>query len=130
MNRFLWVLQIVLGLYWVGIGITHYILPAGLPAAMAWMYELTPELHLISGTLEILGGLGLLIPGFIKRFAFLVPLAALGLVFVMFGAMIWHIQHGSFATTGPLNIALVLTLSFIVWVRWKRAPLGVKASAS
>ena len=130
MNRFLWVLQIVLGLYWVGIGITHFILPAGLPAAMAWMYELSPELHLISGTLEILGGLGLLIPGFIKRFAFLVPLAALGLVFVMSGAKFWHIQHGSFATTGPLNIALVLTLSFIAWGRWKRAPLGVKASAS
>tara|TARA_B110000977_G_scaffold172888_1_gene225622 strand:- start:282 stop:674 length:393 start_codon:yes stop_codon:yes gene_type:complete len=120
MNKFLWVLQIFFGLYWVAIGITHYILPDGLPAAMAWMYELSPTLHLVSGSLEILGGLGLLLPGFTKRFAFLVPLAALGLAGVMVGAMIWHFQSGTFASTGPLNIVLLLVSVFIAWGRGRQ----------
>ena len=62
MNILLWILQIVLGLYFLAIGIMHFIIPPGLPPAMAWMYELTPTLHYISGIAEILGGLGLILP--------------------------------------------------------------------
>ena len=124
MNKLLWILQYFLGLYWVGIGVTHFILPAGLPAPLAWMYELDSTLHLISGSLEILGGLGLMLPAIFKMYEFLIPLAALGLSGVMVAAMIWHLNHGSFATTGPINIALLVLMLFVAWGRGIRYPLG------
>ncbi|MCS7287432.1 MAG: DoxX family protein, partial [Anaerolineae bacterium] len=63
MNILLWVLQILLGLYFFFTGLVHFIVPPGLPAPMAWMYELPPALHYLSGTAEILAGLGLILPG-------------------------------------------------------------------
>ena len=60
MNIILWILQIFFGLYFILVGILHFIVPDGLPAPMAWMYDLTPVLHWASGTAEILGGLGLI----------------------------------------------------------------------
>lgn len=122
MNIVLWALQWLFGIYWTAIGVLHFVLPPGLPAQMSWMYELGPELHAISGTLEILGGVGLLLPALAKRATFLVPLAALGLAGVMMAAMVWHIQHGSFAQTGPLNITIAAIMLFIAWGRWKLRP--------
>ncbi|MBN2500382.1 MAG: hypothetical protein JXB38_06400 [Anaerolineales bacterium] len=55
MNILLWVLQVLLGFYFVFVGVTHFIIPPGLPAPMAWMYELSPALHVFSGAAEILG---------------------------------------------------------------------------
>lgn len=76
MNVILWVLQIVLGVYFFVTGIVHFILPPGLPEPMAWMYELSPTLHLLSGAAEILGGLGLILPGLTRIQTRLTPLAA------------------------------------------------------
>lgn len=36
----LWILQILLGIYFTLIGVMHFIVPRGLPAQMAWMYDL------------------------------------------------------------------------------------------
>ena len=62
MNILLWILQVLLGVYFILIGVGHFIIPPNLPPMMAWMYELPPWLHWISGTAEILGGLGLILP--------------------------------------------------------------------
>ena len=96
MNKLLWVLQWVLGIYFILIGVLHFIVPPGLPAPMAWMYELSPMLHWISGTAEILGGLGLILPGLTGIQTRLTPLAALGLVLVMVGAVVYHVSQGEF----------------------------------
>ena len=82
MNIVLWVLQVLLGIYFLFIGVTHFIVPPGLPAPMSWMYELPTGLHIFSGAAEILGGLGLILPGLTKRYTYLTPLAALGLILV------------------------------------------------
>ena len=52
MNIILWILQIFLGLYFVVIGVMHFAVPPGLPPQMAWMYELQPWLHWVSGIAE------------------------------------------------------------------------------
>ena len=61
MNIFLWVLQVLFGVFFLFNGIEHFTLPPDLPAQMAWMYDLPGGLHLFSGTAEILGGLGLIL---------------------------------------------------------------------
>ena len=62
MNRFLWVLQWLLGIYFVVVGVMHFVVPEGLPAQMEWMYDLPTWLHVVSGTAEIAGGIGLVAP--------------------------------------------------------------------
>lgn len=122
MNIFLWILQILLGLYFLAIGIMHFIIPPGLPPAMGWMYELTPTLHYISGIAEILGGLGLILPAVTRIQTRLVPLAALGLSLVMLGAIVYHAMRGEFQNI-VFNVVLVALSAFVAYGRWKLRPL-------
>ena len=122
MNILLWVLQILFGIYFTVIGVIHFTLPSGLPAAMGWMYDLSPALHYVSGSAEILGGLGLILPGLTRIQTRLTPLAAAGLLLVMIGAIIWHAQRGEMQNIG-LNMVLLLVAAFIAYGRWKLRPL-------
>lgn len=128
MNIFLWILQIVLGLYFFAIGIMHFIIPPGLPSAMAWMYELSPSLHYISGIAEILGGLGLILPAVTRIQTRLVPLAALGLSLVMVGAIVYHATRGEFQNIG-FNVLLLAATAFVAYGRWKLVPLEDRSQA-
>ena len=122
MNILLWVLQILFGIYFTVIGVIHFTLPSGLPAAMGWMYDLSPAPHYVRGPAEILGGLGLILPGLTRIQTRLTPLAAAGLLLVMIGAIIWHAQRGEMQNIG-LNMVLLLVAAFIAYGRWKLRPL-------
>ena len=98
-NILLWILQIFLGIYFINIGLMHFILPTNLPDFINWMYDLPDTLHYFIGTLEIMAGLGLILPWLTKIQTRLTPIAGLGLVVLMIGAMIWHLQRGE-----PRNI--------------------------
>ena len=128
MNIVLWILQVLMGVYFVGVGVTHFIIPPGLPAQMSWMYELTPALHWFSGTAEILGGLGLILPGLAKIQTRLTHLAAAGLVLVMLGATVYHLQRGEFQNIA-FNVVLALILGFIAYGRWRLKPLKGRSGA-
>ena len=80
MNRALWITQISLGVYFVAIGVMHFIVPPGLPVPMAWMYDLQPWMHWVSGIAEILGGIGLILPSLTRIKPQLTVWAGLGLV--------------------------------------------------
>ncbi|MCS7251258.1 MAG: DoxX family protein [Anaerolineae bacterium] len=122
MNVLLWILQGVLGVYFFITGIVHFIVPPGLPAPMAWMYELPPALHYLSGTAEILAGLGLILPGLTRIQTRLIPLAALGLVLVMLGAAIWHLSRNEFQSI-VMNLILGGLAGFVAYGRWRLSPL-------
>ncbi len=126
MGTLLWILQWLFGAYFLITGVMHFLVPPGLPAAMGWMYELSTGLHYISGTAEILGGLGLIVPGLTKIKTWLTPLAGLGLVLVMAGAMVFHIQRGEVVNIG-MNLILAAVSAFIAYGRWKLQPLGKKS---
>ncbi|MDH3463416.1 MAG: DoxX family protein [Acidimicrobiia bacterium] len=128
-DKVLWVLQWVFGLYFIGVGVIHFILPEGLPQMMSWMYELDDNLHLTSGIAEILGGLGLILPGLVRIRPELTILAALGLIGVMIGAVVWHIGRDEYATmvTNLINIGV---LSYIAYGRFKLAPLPGRSRIS
>ena len=121
MKYVLWFLQIVMGVYFVFIGYTHFNIPENLPAAMSWMYDLSPTLHYISGTAEILGGLGLILPAVTRIQTRLVPLAASGLVLVMIGAMIYHVTRAEYQNIVS-NLIIAAIAAFIVYGRWKMVP--------
>ena len=121
MNMLLWVLQVLFGIYFIAFGVIHFVVPLELPAAMGWMYDLSPGLHIFSGTAETLGGLGLILPGITKIQTRLTPLAGAGLALLMIGATVWHLQRGEFQNIG-LNLVLIATSAFIAYGRWKLHP--------
>ena len=122
MNILLWILQILFGIYFIGIGVMHFSPPANLPAQMSWMYELPTWLHYVSGTAEILGGLGLILPGLFKIQTRLTPLAALGLAAVMLGAVIYHVTRGEIGNI-VMNVILMAVMLFIYYGRTRMVPL-------
>lgn len=125
MNIFLWILQILLGLLFFYSGVLHFILPSDLPEQMVWMYELSSGMHYFAGTVEILASLGLIIPGLVRIQVRLTPLAALGLVLVMFGAAIWHIPRNAIADI-IANLILAGFAGFVAFGRWRLSPLKGK----
>lgn len=122
MNTLLWLLQILFGIYFFAVGVMHFIIPPGLPEAMSWMYDLSDTLHIVAGTAEILAGLGLILPGVFKIKTWLTPLAALGMILVMIGAAVYHIQRGEILNIG-INLLNAGVMAFIAYGRWKLRPL-------
>ncbi|MEX2279646.1 MAG: DoxX family protein [Acidimicrobiia bacterium] len=125
MNRLLWVLQIVFGLYFIGVGVAHFVVPDGLPAQMEWMYDLSDTLHTVSGIAEILGGLGLILPAVTRIRPELVSYAAFGLALVMVGAVVWHLGRGE-PVQIALNVVNVAMLGFIGYGRMRLHPIPAR----
>ena len=125
-NILLWILQWFFGIYFILVGVSHFIVPDGLPAQMEWMYELSDTLHIIVGIAEILGGVGLILPSLTRIRPELTVYAAAGLVLVMVGAVIWHATRGEGASIGT-NIVILLLVGFIAYGRWRLEPIEPRA---
>lgn len=73
------------------------------------------------GVAEMLGALGMILPGFLRVRTGLTPLAAAGLAIVMIGATVFTLATGG----GPMAlIPLVVGLlaAFVAWGRWQLVP--------
>jgi putative oxidoreductase len=106
------------GIYFVGVGILHFVLPQGLPTFMAWMYELSDPLHAVAGTAEILGGLGLILPSLVGVAPRLTSGAASGLSLLMLGAAAWHGSRGEWAQIlGNLVVAGIM--AYVAVKEWR-----------
>ncbi|MBP8002924.1 MAG: DoxX family protein [Chloroflexi bacterium] len=125
MNILLWILQILLSLQFIYQGIYHFIVPPGLPAQLTWMYELPTSVHYFTGLVEVLAGLGLILPGLTRIQTRLTPLAALGLVVVMAGATVWQATRNAYADA-IFTIILMGLAGFVAYGRWKLSPLKDK----
>jgi len=124
-HRITWVLQVLLGIYFVVTGVIHFVVPAGLPDPMSWMYDLSTTLHWIAGVAEIAGGLGLILPAATRIAPRLTPLAASGLVVVMLSAAVWHATRGEFQSLiGNIVVAGLLVL--VAYVRTGLHPIEAR----
>lgn len=121
-DTLLWVLQWVFGIYFVAIGVMHFVVPDGLPALMEWMYELNDTMHAIVGIAEILGGLGLILPSVTKIKPELTVYAAAGLVLVMAGAVVFHATRSE-GVSIVNNVFIAAIVAFIGYGRWKLHPI-------
>lgn len=121
-NTVLWVLQWLFGVYFVAIGILHFIVPEGMPGPMEWMYDLSDTLHVVVGIAEILGGLGLILPSITRIQPQLTVFAAAGLLLVMVGAVVFHIDRGEGASV-VTNVFIGAVMAFIAYGRWKLVPI-------
>ena len=90
MNIVLWVVQVLLALMFLFAGGTKFYFSAAQMAAMSPPGTIVlPALFIkFIGLCEILGALGLILPGLLKIRRQLTPLAALGLLIIMIGAIV------------------------------------------
>ena len=77
--------------------------------AMFRNWGLPDGFHLVIGVLELLGGIGLLIPR-------LAVWSALGLIGIMLGATGTHLVHGELARAA-VPVAFLAALSVVAWLR-------------
>jgi putative oxidoreductase len=93
-----------------------------LSARWKWTGELPETVVRLLGVLDLLGGIGIIVPALLKIKPGLTPLAALGVVLLMTSASVFHISRGEASVIG-FNIILMLLASFIAWGRYKKLPI-------
>src|SRR5947208_8185045 len=70
------------------------------------------------GVAEVLGALGLILPGLLRIRPGLTPLAAAGLVIIMIGATVITLVGGMVAVA-LMNLVVALLAAFVAYGRWR-----------
>jgi hypothetical protein len=114
MTKALWVVQGLLALVFLFAGGTKLILPL---EKMTGSIPLPGPFLRFIGVAEVLGALGLILPGLLRMRPGLTPLAAAGLVLIMIGATVVTVAGGQLV---PALIPVVVGLlaAFVVYGRW------------
>ena len=110
MNTALWILQIVLAAIFLITGLTKLTQPRRKMAAgpMKWAADVTDRQFRIVGLLEVLGAVGLILPGVLGIAPALTAVAAVGLALTMGGAALTHVRLGETERIAvPLLVLLV-----------------------
>ena len=119
MNTVLWIVQVLLAAEFLFSGVMKFVTP---------VEEMTKQmalpgwfLHFI-GAAEVLGGLGLVLPGLLHTNTGLTPLAAAGLVVIMIGACVITLMIGGGALV-LIPLVTGLLAAFVAYGRWRVVPL-------
>ena len=120
MNIVLWIIQALLALLFLFAGGTKLILSIEQMQAMGSPNQIVLPGLLIRfiGVCEVLGALGLILPGLFRIRPGLTPLAAAGLIIIMVGAIVTTLMSGQ---VGPALLPLVtlVLLAFVGYGRWR-----------
>jgi hypothetical protein len=123
MNILLWILQVLLACMFLFAGGTKLVLSPEVLKAMGPPNQVQlPGLFIqFIGVCEVLGALGLVLPGLFRIRPGLTPLAAFGLFIIMIGAAVVTIMGpGIGQAIGPFVFALLL--AFVAYGRWRLVP--------
>ena len=125
MNIVLWIIQVLLALLFLFAGGTKLVLPVEVLNAMGSPNQVhLPGLLLkLVGLFEVLGALGLILPGLFRVKTGLTPLAAAGLVIIMIGAVVLTIIGDGIAMA-IFPLVVLFLVAFIAYGRWRVAPLA------
>lgn len=113
-NRTLWILQIVLALLFLFAGGVKLVMAADQLVKQAPM--LSAGFLRFVGVCEVLGALGLILPGLLRIRPGLTALAATGLVGIMIGAVVVTLMTGTIAMA-IMPVVVGLLLLFVAWER-------------
>jgi len=126
MNIALWIVQGLLAVVFLFAGGMKLVLP---------IEEMTKQLPLpglflrFIALCEVLGAIGLILPGLLRIRPGLTPLSAAGLVIIMIGATVLTLAGGDI-TMALFPLATGLLSAFVAYGRWRLAPLPAKSSAA
>ena len=120
MNILLWIIQVLVALLFLFSGSMKFVMPVEEMNRQAPVVLPGLFLHFI-GVCEILGGLGLILPGLLRIKPALTPLAAAGLAAITLGATVITIKGGAIAMAAFPFVVCLLSI-FVAYGRWRVAP--------
>lgn len=121
-NAILWIVQSLLALFFAGASgapklfLSPELLAANMPIPLS-----EPFLKFI-GTAEVLGALGLILPGLTRVRPTLTSLAAMGLVLLTICAAVYQLM-ASQPANAVFALVVGLICAFVAYGRWRLAPL-------
>lgn len=125
LHRILWLVQVLLSATLLWAASQKLFLPASQLARMwPWTADHT-ELVKLTGVLDGLAGLGLVLPALLRLYPMLTAYAALGTVALMVAAIIFHVSRNEASLIG-INIIFALLALFVAWGRLTKAPIRAR----
>ncbi len=120
MNVALWIITGLLAVAFAAGGVSKLIIPeekiAALPGGR-WVEGFSAGFVKATGVLDLLAAVGLILPAALDIAPVLVPVAAVGVVMLMAGAVIVRLRHGSRkAIVG--DAAYLALAGFVAWGRF------------
>lgn len=112
MNIALWIVQVILGLAFLMFGSMKTFQYEKAKESLPWVKDSSKTLVTSIGLVEILGGLGLILPYAIGIAPILTPIAALGIGLVMILAAGLHVKRKESQAIG-MNIILLALAIFV-----------------
>ena len=119
MTYALWIVQGLLALLFLFAGGMKLVMPI---EALTGQTPLPGLFVRFIGVAEVLGAVGLILPGLLRIRPGLTPLAAAGLVIIMIGAAVITLMTMD-ATLALIPLTVGLLAAFVAYGRWRLAPL-------
>ena len=121
MNIALWIIQILLALLFLVAGVPKLIYSVDelMRNAPPNAIRFSDAFMKFIGLVEVLGAVGLILPGLFRKRQELIPLAALGLLIVMIGAVVTTIMSGGGAAEASIPVVVGLLCAFVAYGRWQ-----------
>jgi uncharacterized membrane protein YphA (DoxX/SURF4 family) len=119
MNIALWIIAGLLAVAFLAGGAMKLVQPVEKLAAsgMPALEDFSPGTVKAIGALEVLAAVGLILPAAVGIAPVLAPLAAVGLVLLMVGAIITHLRRHEARAT-PVNLVLLGLAVLVAWGRF------------
>jgi uncharacterized membrane protein YphA (DoxX/SURF4 family) len=121
MNLALWIIAGLLAVAYLVAGVGKLIVPKEKIAAVGpsarWVEDFSAGTVKAIGALEVLAAIGLILPAALGIVPVLVPLAAVGLVLLMVGAVITRLRRHE-AKPMMADLAYLALAAFVAWGRF------------
>lgn len=126
LNIALWAAQAIIALMFIMPGFMKMFQPIqSLSEMLPWAGEVPAGVVRGLGLLDLLGGVGIILPSLLRFKPELTIWAAYGTILLMVSAIIFHLSRGEASVIG-FNVFLIMLLAFIAWGRKSKAPIYAK----
>jgi hypothetical protein len=115
LNIALWIVQLILAASFIWSAYMKFFQESQLNEMWVWTRD-NSGLVKLTGVLDLLAGLGLILPLLLKIKPRLTIYAAYGTVALMIAAIAFHISRGEAAQVGP-NVFFLAAAAFVAWGR-------------
>lgn len=127
MNTFLWILQGLLALMMFFPGIMKLtnsnedLIKKG-NGNMDWAEDVSAKNMKLIGLVEFLAAFGIILPHLLGIVPILTPIAAIGVILTMIGALSLHLKRGDEPKAFAINIVIMAIAAFVAYGRFVLVP--------
>lgn len=123
LGAFLWLAQGVLAFFLLWGAYMKLGMPLEEAAQMAPWVAALPGLAMFTGVVDLLGGLGIVLPALLRIQPRLSVWAAVGIIALQVLAMGFHLMRGE-AMVLPMNLVLLTLAALVLWGRTRAVPFA------